>query len=84
MSGPEVLRSQGVVRGLKIAESDAAGTYASVRLAGDPSFYKDFDSPESWEGLKGKPVSIVWYWSDGSNGMTYRVIIDVEVLEDPT
>jgi hypothetical protein len=75
-SGPFV--AEGVVRGLIITESPQAGRYARVRLARENPYYHDFDCPDDWDDLRGARVWIWWEPSIGSDGMTYRRVLDFE------
>jgi hypothetical protein len=72
----QVFTTQGVVRGLRFKQSDAASEYARIRLAGDPNFYMDFDEPLEWEDRKGHLVTLSWCWSLSSDGLWYRLILD--------
>ncbi len=74
----EVHVSEGTVRGLRIAEAVSSVEYASVRLAGDPTTYKDFDDPDFWQDKKGQRVRIEWCWSEAHDGTMYRVVLDAE------
>ena len=77
----EVFKSDGVVRGLTFGNSSAGGDFVHIRLARDPTYYVDFDSPEAWEGTKGTAVRI--WWTDSANdatGLLYRKVLDMEEL----
>jgi hypothetical protein len=86
MNADEVFVSQGMVRGLQFGNSAPGGDFVHIRLARDPDYYIDFDEPEYWEDKKYNVVRV--WWIDSLNertGLTYRKVLDVEVLggKDP-
>jgi hypothetical protein len=76
MTSSQVRTAVGVVRGLAFGETPVAGRYARIRLARDPGYFMDFDDPDRWESTMGRRVAI-WYVEQlGSDGLTWRVVLD--------
>jgi hypothetical protein len=77
----EVFETDGVVRGLTFGNSPAGGDFVHIRIARDPTYYVDFDSPDAWDRTKGKAVRIWWTASaNEATGLVYRKVLDMEEL----
>jgi hypothetical protein len=70
------------VRGVRLGQSDPGGDYVRIRIAGEPDYFMDFEAPEFWVPLMGCTVSIDWYWTTGTDGFDYHVVVDATVEDD--